>query len=106
MKTALIFIIVCIATLAAYSCSKDINCDNARLCMVNKTTDTILYCWGCNLYRDTLFPGGKACYDAGPISVSRGLGGSSESIVWVDFNSTKGSYRIKVDDCNIELPLE
>lgn len=99
-------LLIGITVILFLSCKKDIVCDDAQLCMVNKTNDTIYYCWGCNIYRDTLLPGARTCENVGPVSVSSSLSSSSSSIVWVDFSSSAGSYLIKVDECYIELPLE
>ncbi len=88
------------------SCKKSVNCDNTKLTFVNMTNESIYYCWGCNSYRDTLLPGAKTTYDVGPINVRSSIWSTSSSIKWVPFNSTHGSYMVKVDECYIELPLK
>jgi hypothetical protein len=65
------------------------------------TNAPIYYCWGCSSYKDTLLPGAKTTFDVGPIHVD----GTSSSIKWVPFDSSHGSYMVKVDKCYIELPL-
>ncbi|MFC1731082.1 hypothetical protein ACFL6I_12180 [candidate division KSB1 bacterium] len=100
MKKIIPVLIIFLAII--YSCSKKKECDNAQLCFKNIGTDTILYCWGCNYYEDTLFPGAKVCTDVGEISIS--ASGGSTSVVY--FDSDHGSYAIKVTDCYIEKEIQ
>ncbi len=100
MKKIIPILLFAIAIFA--SCSKDIECDNAQLCIKNISSDTILYCWGCNYYEDTLLPYGKACTDVGPISIKR----NSESTSTVFFDSDHGSYAIEVRDCYVEKEID
>lgn len=97
-----IYIFSFITIIFLEGCKKKIECDNAQLCVKNIGTDKIYYCWGCSFYSDSILPGNKACKYVGAIEITS----SSESVVWVDFSSSKGSYRIKVDDCYVEKEIQ
>jgi hypothetical protein len=97
-----IYILFLFTVILFTACKKKTKCDNAQLCIKNIGTDTIYFCWGCSSYTDSILPGGKACRYVGPIEVS----GSSENVVWSDFESTHGNFRIKVDDCLVEKDIE
>lgn len=84
------------------SCAKKVDCENAELCVKNIGTDVIYYCWGCNMFSDSILPGEKACVNVGSVYVSY----TTESIHWVDFNSTHGDFVIKVDKCFNEIEIE
>jgi len=74
------------------SCNKEFpECDSAELCVENIGSDTIYFCWGCNYYEDTLYPGEKACRLLGEMS------GGTEYDAY--FDSSHGSYIINVDEC-------
>lgn len=97
-----------LALLAVFSCmlltggcSKKIECGNAEVCMVNTTTDTIYYCWGCSGFSDTLLPGEKSCTSLTTIELEEEAGGT-----WTDFNTSTGNYRIQVDECRSEYKLQ
>ena len=84
-----------------YSCSKEIECDDAQFCIVNNSNDTIRYGWGTNYYTDTLFPHSKACKNVGYIHISR----TSSSYKTIQLSSTKGDYFFDVTDCYYEKVL-
>ncbi|RYE01896.1 MAG: hypothetical protein EOP50_01215 [Sphingobacteriales bacterium] len=87
---------VFLLTSCTKSKSKSAPCERATVCMINNTTDTIRYCWGCNMYTEKVAPGQKACREVlGPIS--------STSTVWVDFQTAGETRRILVDECNVEV---
>ncbi|MES2847997.1 MAG: hypothetical protein V4685_02990 [Bacteroidota bacterium] len=95
-RSAAILLLVVSAML--FSCKKQrstVPCDTATLCMVNQTSDTVRYCWGCNIYSEKVAPGEKACRDVlGPINES--------STVWVDFETASSTRRVEVADCYVE----
>lgn len=91
-----------IFTAFLYSCNKDIECDNAQICIVNNTGDTVMYAWGSNHYEDTLLPNQKACRNVGPVTITR----NSASYSTVYFDCTKGSYYYDVTDCYEEHSLD
>lgn len=80
------------------SCEKVIDCDDAQVSIENIGSDTIYYCWGCNVLEDTLFPGEKAIQNVGPVYISE----YEKTTIWTVFESTKGDYLIRVDDCLVE----
>ena len=97
-KFALFFLLACFSA-TLFSCKKTARCDTATLCMVNQTSDTIRYCWGCNVYSETLAPGEKACREVrGPIDES--------STVWVDFQTAGGTRRVEVYKCYVEAVIQ
>lgn len=82
-----------------FSCKKTPQCDTATLCMINQTSDTIKYCWGCNFFSEKLAPGEKACIDVhGPIN--------ENSTVWVDFQTASGTRRVEVNKCYVEAVIQ
>jgi hypothetical protein len=91
-----------VITTMLIGCTKKVDCDNAQICLKNIGNDTIWYCWGCSGYTETLLPGDKACKYVGEVYIKN----SSESIVWIDFTSDHGHYRMKVDDCYIEKEIQ
>lgn len=75
---------------------KSASCDTATVCMLNNTTDTIRYCWGCNQYTEKVAPGQKACRTVmGPID--------EDNTKWVDFQTAGGTRRIEVSECTVEV---
>lgn len=84
----------------------DVDCENAELCVKNIGTDTIYYCWGCNYYEDFIIPRGEACTNVGEISIDYSISGTTESVIWINFDSSHGSYLIRVDDCYVEKFIE
>jgi len=95
-KLTAFFLLTCFSVIL-FGCKKQkgAQCDTATLCVVNKTGATIHYCWGCNVYSETLAPNDKACRDVlGPIN--------QNSTVWVDFQTASGTRRIEVSECYVE----
>ena len=91
-----------VVALLVTACGNKVDCDNAELCIKNVGTDTVHYCWGCNLYSESLPPGEQTCIKVGRIHGNRNNG----SFVWVDFESDHGSYRIEVADCYVEKLID
>ncbi len=90
MRKSALYGIALTLGLTAASCSKK-NCDNARVCMVNNTQDTVEYAWNSNFYDQVLLPGETACRDLGEMSWN-------ESMVTY-FESDHGFYALDVEDC-------
>lgn len=86
----------------------DVDCDNARTCVINQTGDTVNYCWGCNnpqTYPDgIMLPGDTACQNVGQVSVTRN--GSNAPIVSFHAAGQGAIYSWKVDDCYVEKVIE
>lgn len=82
--------------LVIMSCSKKVECDNARICVKNNRSDTIYYCWGCNRYDNALPPGELACRNVGEIEISRNY----ESTSIVSFDMAGSSIAMKVEECD------
>ncbi|NQX98265.1 MAG: hypothetical protein HRT73_10360 [Flavobacteriales bacterium] len=93
MKSTYLIIIL---SLFAFSCSKKLDCDNARLCFENIGNDTINYCWGCYPYTEVLLPGGKICRDVGEIDDSDG-----EDLSVYYFDSDHGNYPVRMNSCYV-----
>ena len=91
-------LLITFSFLAAAGCKKEPSCDNAELCVKNTGSDTIYYCWGCSFHADTLLPGSKACKNVGAIG--------DGSVIWADFDCSKGVYRIEVADCYVEKEIQ
>jgi hypothetical protein len=95
-KMIFLFLLACSSATLIGCKKKQEKCDTATLCVVNNTSDTIRYCWGCSVFSEKVAPGQKACREVrGPIS-----DGSS---VWVDFMTASETRRIEVDKCNVEV---
>jgi len=101
MTKKTIFIISVTAIFFA-NCKKKVQCDNAQLCVKNTGNGVIHYAWNGNIYTDSLMPGQSACKYVGPIKITR----TKEQVVWVDFESDHGNYRIKVDNCTVEKEIQ
>jgi hypothetical protein len=101
MKKLVAFFLLACSSAILFSCKKQktAECDTATICMVNQTSATIRYCWGCNIFSETLAPGEKACRDVrGPINES--------STVWVDFQTASGTRRVEVNKCYVEAVIQ
>ena len=83
------------------NCKKKIDCPNAQLCVKNIGSDTILFCWGCNLYEDTLLPGKSACINVGSVYIDY----KTEDTKIQSFYSDHGNYGILVNECNEEKEI-
>ena len=101
MKQSYLLILAIICSLTFACKKKDVECD-ATLCVINQTSDTLRYCWGCNSYTEKIPPGQKACRDVGHIKIKHGLFGTEESTVNVNFDTPGATYVIPVDECNEE----
>ncbi len=101
MKKFTAFFLLTFFSATLFSCKKQkaAQCDTARVCMVNNTSATIRYCWGCNVFSETLAPGEKACRNVlGPIN--------ENSTVWVDFQTASGTRRVEVNQCYVEAVIQ
>ncbi|MBL7883645.1 MAG: hypothetical protein JNL69_06225 [Bacteroidia bacterium] len=92
-----------VLSLALLGCKKDkgFSCDHAVVCVTNLSGNVVYYGWNTSFYTDSLLPGQKACKDVGYISITR----TEESTTTITFNSTRGSFAIYVDECNIEKSI-
>ena len=84
------------------SCAKKIDCDNAKLCVINVGNNTINYCWGCNSYTEILLPGEKTCIDVGPLHVKSNDG--YYSVYYFDADGT--THAIQMNNCYVEKQIE
>lgn len=75
------------------------SCDSAILRVINRTSDTIRYCWGCNMYTNILPPGQNVQKTiTGPINQNR--------VVWVPFQTSGGTTMYEVSKCYVEYEIE
>ena len=84
------------------SCKKGGNCNNAELCIVNSTGETVHYGWNTNMYTDSIAPGATICHDVGKIENTF----TSQTSETATFNSDHGSYCIEVTTCHQEHELQ
>jgi hypothetical protein len=89
------FIVFIIFVIMLACCKKTIDCDNAKVVVKNIGTDTIYYCWGCNMYDSILAPGQMATSYVGQIHV----GGSYEQTSVASFCTSGATYAIEVNEC-------
>ena len=89
-------------TLLMASCVKEVDCENAEMCVRNVGTDTVFYCWNCSDFSSIILPGEKACKNVGKIYISS----TKESTVGASFNSPQGNYITEIRDCYTEFEIE
>lgn len=94
MKSILSLLVI--AALAV-SCAKG-TCDNAVVCMVNNTQDTVRYSWNSNRWDKVLLPGEKACRELGEKKWN-------ESFTTY-FESDHGFHALDVSECNHTYNLD
>ncbi len=90
MKKVISGLFISAIAIATQACGKG-GCDNARVCMVNNTNDTVEYAWNSNFYDQILLPGESACQDLGEMAWN-------ESATTF-FESDHGFYALDVDEC-------
>jgi hypothetical protein len=100
----LFFFAICLLNVACNK-KKNVDCD-ATLCVINRSPDTIRYCWGCNSYNEILPPGQSACTAVGHIKIRNTIFSSTESTVDAFFQTSQVTYQIPVDECNEERIIE
>jgi hypothetical protein len=76
-------------------CKETIDCDNAKVVVKNTGSDTIRYCWGCNMYDSILAPGQMATSSVGPIH----MGGGVQQTSVATFCTSGATYAIEVNEC-------
>lgn len=93
-------IMCCITVFLGISCKKKatVNCNNAQLCIQNKSGVVVHYGWdtGGGMYTDSIMPNASACKSVGQVEVS-----STTNITPTTyFFSDRGNYAITVSSCN------
>lgn len=104
MKTYYLTILA-LAAAVLFSCKKDVNCDDAEICIRNTTSDTVWYSWGSSFYTDYITPGGLGCRNVGEIHINYGPFVNSSSTEVTYFNSSRGDFAIEVDECYEEREI-
>jgi len=95
MKAFKLFSLFAFVLFLAYCGKKNIDCDNAKVVIKNIGTDTIRYCWGCNMYDSILPPGKMATTYVGQIHIGNGI----EQTSTASFCTGSGTLLIPVDEC-------
>lgn len=101
-----IYLMTLVGILYMGSCKEDVYCDNAQVCVKNIGSDTIRFCWGCNMHDEVIPPGEKACTYVGVIEITHGLGGSSASTETISFQTSGYTLMIEVDECYEERSVD
>ncbi|MDZ4664186.1 MAG: hypothetical protein SGJ15_04860 [Bacteroidota bacterium] len=91
-----------------FSCQKNRHtneqCDNAELCVGNRTQDTIFYGWNTNLLEDTLLPGKSACLLVGELDIEynkiSGKKKNEPSYTIMITTSPAGSWFVEIAECH------
>lgn len=69
-------------------CKEKVHCMDAKAFVVNVGDRAIPYCWGCNSYGDTLYPGDSAFRNVGEIEITA----TTERTTMIHFDTPNKSY--------------
>ena len=83
------------------ACVEKIDCE-AELCVKNVGNDTIRYAWNSTSLDEKLEPQGTTCRQLGRLQKDR----INDGYFITQFNSDRGTYAIKVEQCYTEYEIE
>jgi hypothetical protein len=94
--------------LTLVSCRKNVNCDNAKVCVQNNTGEVVYYRWGYSSadFEDSLMPGQTTCDYVGEIHINYTLTGHSSQTTFTGFYSSEYDIFEEITACETNYSLD